>query len=126
GAHQAAVPSAAPSTRSTTVTEHEPRIDFGLFFFASVGERAQQAYQTLLEGSRLADALGLAFVSTPERHFHSFGGAYPNPAVSSAAVAAVTSRLQIRAGSVITPLQPLPRVVEDFAMVDAMSGGRVG
>jgi len=43
-------------------------------------------------------------VWTPERHFHAFGGLFPNPSVTSAAVAAVTTRIQIRAGSVVLPL----------------------
>ncbi|PWI45382.1 MupA/Atu3671 family FMN-dependent luciferase-like monooxygenase [Streptomyces sp. ICBB 8177] len=99
-------------------------LDFGVFFFAAVGDQAGETYRLMLDCARRADELGLAFVSTPERHFHRFGGAFPNPAVSSAAIAAVTSRVQIRAGSVVTPLHPTARVVEDFAMVDGISGGR--
>jgi len=41
---------------------------------------------------------------TPERHFHAFGGPYPNPSVTGAAVAAITSNLDIRAGSCVLPL----------------------
>ncbi|WP_050514938.1 MupA/Atu3671 family FMN-dependent luciferase-like monooxygenase [Streptomyces rimosus] len=100
------------------------RLDFGVFFFAALGDRVRETYGLMLDCARRADALGLAFVSTPERHFHRFGGAFPNPAVSSAAIAAVTERVQIRAGSVVTPLHPTARVVEDFAMVDGLSGGR--
>ena len=44
----------------------------------------------LLEGAKFADANGFVAVWTPERHFHAFGGPYPNPAVTGAAVAAVT------------------------------------
>lgn len=97
---------------------------FGLLFFAALGDDAGEAYRLMLDAARRADDLGLAFVSTPERHFHRFGGAFPNPAATSAALAAVTRRLQIRAGSVVTPLHPTLRVVEDFAMVDCLSGGR--
>jgi len=99
-------------------------IDFGLFFFAAVGDTAAETYRLLLASARRADELGFGFVSTPERHFHRFGGAFPNPAVTSAALAAVTERLQIRAGSVVTPLHHPARVVEDFAVVDGISGGR--
>ncbi|GGU16642.1 MupA/Atu3671 family FMN-dependent luciferase-like monooxygenase [Streptomyces violascens] len=100
-------------------------LDFGVFFFAAVGDRAEETYRLMLDAARRADELGFGFVSTPERHFHRFGGAFPNPAVTSAAIAAVTSRIQIRAGSVVTPLHPAARIVEDFAMVDGISGGRV-
>ncbi|MEV5947377.1 MupA/Atu3671 family FMN-dependent luciferase-like monooxygenase [Streptomyces sp. NPDC051993] len=103
----------------------ERRLDFGVFFFAAVGDRAEETYRLMLDAARRADELGFGFVSTPERHFHRFGGAFPNPAVTSAAIAAVTSRIQIRAGSVVTPLHPAARIVEDFAMVDGISGGRV-
>ena len=103
----------------------ERPLDFGVFFFAAVGDRAQETYRLMLDAARRADELGFGFVSTPERHFHRFGGAFPNPAVTSAAIAAVTSRIQIRAGSVVTPLHPAARIVEDFAMVDGISNGRV-
>ncbi|MFD0026477.1 MupA/Atu3671 family FMN-dependent luciferase-like monooxygenase [Streptomyces sp. NPDC058382] len=103
----------------------EQPLDFGVFFFAAVGDRAQETYGLMLDAARRADELGFGFVSTPERHFHRFGGAFPNPAVTSAAIAAVTSRIQIRAGSVVTPLHPAARIVEDFAVVDGISGGRV-
>lgn len=99
-------------------------IDFGLFFFAALGDDGPAAYRLMLDAARRADDLGLRFVSTPERHFHRFGGAFPNPAVTSAAIAAVTRHVQIRAGSVVTPLHPPLRIVEDFALVDCLSGGR--
>jgi len=100
-------------------------LGFGVFFFAALGERPGETYRLMLDCARRADELDFDFVSTPERHFHPFGGAFPNPAVTSAAIAAVTERIQIRAGSVVTPLHPAVRVVEDFAMVDGLSGGRV-
>jgi len=99
-------------------------VEFGIFFFAAVGDDAARTYRLVLDAARKADDLGFAFVSTPERHFHRFGGAFPNPAVTSAMIAAVTEKVQIRAGSVVTPLHPAVRIVEDFAMVDSLSGGR--
>ena len=75
-------------------------IDFSLFYFASDDARtARDRYRLLLEGARFADAHGFAAVWTPERHFHAFGGLYPNPAVTGAAIAAITERVEIRAGS---------------------------
>ncbi|SEB31025.1 natural product biosynthesis luciferase-like monooxygenase domain-containing protein [Streptomyces misionensis] len=106
------------------MTDTPDGLDFGLFFFAAVGDAAADAYRLLLAGARRADELGFSFVSTPERHFHRFGGAFPNPAVTSAAVAAVTERMQIRVGSVVTPLHHPARVVEDFGVIDVISGGR--
>ena len=103
-----------------------PPMQFSLFYFAS-DERAEGSrYRLLLEGAKRADRLGFAAVWTPERHFHAFGGLYPNPAVTGAAVAAVTERVAIRAGSVVLPLHHPARVAEEWAVVDNLSGGRVG
>ncbi len=63
---------------------------------------------------------------TPERHFHAFGGIYPNPAVTGAAVAAVTHRVHVRGGSVVLPLHHPARVAEEWAVVDSISRGRAG
>jgi natural product biosynthesis luciferase-like monooxygenase protein len=122
-ADEKAQPSAIES-----IPEHVPgKIDFSLFYFSGdEGQNPQDRYRLLLEGARFADQHGLAAVWTPERHFHAFGGLYPNPAVTSAAIAAVTERIQIRAGSVVLPLHDPIRVAEEWAMVDNLSRGRVG
>ena len=99
---------------------------FSLFFFASDDASAgKQKYRLLLEAARFADRHGFSAVWTPERHFHPFGGIYPNPAVTGAAVAAVTTRLEIRAGSVVLPLHHPARVAEEWSVVDNISNGRV-
>jgi natural product biosynthesis luciferase-like monooxygenase protein len=102
-------------------------IQFSLFYFASdEGESVQDKYRLLLDGARFADEHGFSAVWTPERHFHAFGGLYPNPAVTSAAIAASTRNIQIRAGSVVLPLHSPIRVAEEWSLVDNLSGGRVG
>ncbi len=100
-------------------------MDFSLFYFASanVGECSDK-YRLLIEGAKFADTHGFAAVWTPERHFHEFGGLYPNPAVTSAAIATVTERIQIRAGSVVLPLHDPLLVAEEWAVVDNLSHGR--
>ncbi|MEZ4236686.1 MAG: LLM class flavin-dependent oxidoreductase [Myxococcota bacterium] len=100
------------------------RLDLGLFFFASEG--TDRPYALLLDAARFADREGLASVWTPERHFHAFGAPFPNPAVTGAALAAVTERVAIRAGSVVLPLHHPLRVAEEWAVVDQLSGGRAG
>jgi natural product biosynthesis luciferase-like monooxygenase protein len=100
---------------------------FSLFYFASADSAEQRdKYRLLIEGARFADERGFAAVWTPERHFHAFGGLYPNPAVTGAAVAAVTKRVQIRGGSVVLPLHNPLRVAEEWSVVDNLSGGRAG
>jgi natural product biosynthesis luciferase-like monooxygenase protein len=101
-------------------------MDFSLFYFASdEGSEAEDKYRLLLEGAKFADGHDFAAVWTPERHFHAFGGLYPNPSVTSAAIAAITERIQIRAGSVVLPLHNPIRVAEEWAVVDNISRGRV-
>ncbi|MFB7502000.1 MupA/Atu3671 family FMN-dependent luciferase-like monooxygenase [Streptomyces broussonetiae] len=104
--------------------------DLSLFYFSSAtdteGQARPGAYRLLMEGARFADGHGFEAVWTPERHFHAFGGIYPNPAVVGAAVAAVTERVAVRAGSVVLPLHHPLRVAEEWAVVDNISGGRVG
>ncbi|HEY0640601.1 MAG TPA: MupA/Atu3671 family FMN-dependent luciferase-like monooxygenase [Pseudonocardiaceae bacterium] len=102
-------------------------MQFSLSYFANDEEEmAGRKYRLLLEGARLADRRGFTAVWTPERHFHSFGGLYPSPAVVGAAIAAVTTRIGIRAGSVVLPLHDPIRVAEDWAVIDNLSDGRVG
>ncbi len=100
---------------------------FSLFYFANAdGASAADHYRLLMDGARFADEHGFDAVWTPERHFHAFGGPYPNPAVISAALAASTSRISIRAGSVVATLHHPARIAEEWALVDNLSGGRVG
>ncbi|NKE57057.1 LLM class flavin-dependent oxidoreductase [Lentzea sp. PSKA42] len=102
-------------------------MDFSLFYFANNSrELESDRYRLLLDGAKFADRNGFSAVWTPERHFHEFGGLYPNPSVTGAAVAAVTERIQIRAGSVVAPLHNPLRIAEEWSVVDNISGGRVG
>jgi natural product biosynthesis luciferase-like monooxygenase protein len=111
---------------NTTGLDRKP-IDFSLFYFAAdAAESAGGKYRLLLEGAKYADEHDFSAVWTPERHFHSFGGLYPNAALTGAAVAAVTRRIGIRAGSVVLPLHNPIRVAEEWSVVDNLSNGRVG
>jgi natural product biosynthesis luciferase-like monooxygenase protein len=112
-------PAAAPAGPLRPVT-------FSLFYFAAGEATAADGYRLLLESARFADRHGFEAVWTPERHFHAFGGAYPNPSVTGAALAAITSNVAVRAGSVVLPLHSPIRVAEEWAVVDNISRGRVG
>ena len=104
------------------------RMGFGLFYFAADSGRvaAGDAYRLLIDGAKFADANGFDAVWTPERHFHAFGGLYPNPSVTTAALSTITSRVALRAGSIVLPLHNPIRIAEDWAVIDQLSGGRVG
>ncbi len=101
---------------------------FGLFYFAADSSQASRSepYRLLLEGARFADSHDFTAIWTPERHFHAFGGLYPNPAVTTAALATITTKVALRAGSVVLPLHHPLRVAEDWSVIDNLSGGRVG
>ncbi|MEU5288757.1 MupA/Atu3671 family FMN-dependent luciferase-like monooxygenase [Streptomyces sp. NPDC020755] len=122
-----------------------PAPDFGVYFFGdypetgesdgsdgsdgsgeAVGSGVPEAYDTVLETARFADEHGFSSVWLPERHFDSFGGIFPNPAVLAAAVARETRSVRINAGSVVLPLHDPVRVAEEWSVVDNLSGGRVG
>lgn len=102
-------------------------VDFGLFYFGSMaGQGTEDPYRLLMEGAKFADRNGFSSVWTPERHFHDFGGLFPNPSVLGAALAEATEQIGIRAGSVVSPLHHSARVAEEWAVVDNLSDGRVG
>lgn len=100
---------------------------FSVMFFASdQSAPGVDKYRLVLESARFADHHGFQSVWVPERHFTALGSLYPNPAVLHAALARETTRLRLCAGSVVLPLHDPIRVAEEWAMVDNLSGGRVG
>ena len=102
-------------------------VSFSIYFFSDDGSKnSDDKYRLLLESAKFADRHGFTAVWTPERHFQAFGGLYPNPSVLSAALAMITERIQIRAGSVALPLHHPVRVAEEWSVVDNLSRGRVG
>lgn len=114
---------------TAALAEHKPdvgSISFSLYFFSDDGSKASgDKYRLVLESAKFADRHGFTAVWTPERHFQDFGGLYPNPSVLSAALAVLTERIQIRAGSVALPLHHPVRVAEEWSLVDNLSHGRV-
>ncbi|MFH8368352.1 bifunctional LLM class flavin-dependent oxidoreductase/SDR family oxidoreductase [Streptomyces sp. NPDC018031] len=101
---------------------------FSLMFFASDENslRGTDRYDLLIRSARFGDEHGFDSVWVPERHFTPLGSLYPNPALLHAALARETSRIGLRAGSVVLPLHDPLRVAEEWAVVDHLSGGRVG
>jgi natural product biosynthesis luciferase-like monooxygenase protein len=96
-----------------------------LFFAATPDSQGADRYRVFTRAVDWAEARGADAVWVPERHFTEFGGLFPNPVVPLAYAAARTQRLRLRAGSVILPLHHPVRVVEDWSMLDNLSGGRV-
>jgi natural product biosynthesis luciferase-like monooxygenase protein len=101
-------------------------MQFSLYYWGNDDGVGRDKYKLLLDGARFADANGFCAVWTPERHFHAFGGPYPNPSVTGAAVAAVTQNIGVRGGSCVAPLHHPARIAEEWAVVDNLTGGRAG
>jgi len=100
---------------------------FSGFVFAAEDRYSHaERYAFLYDVADYLDRNGFDALWTPERHFQEFGGCFPNPAVLSAALAARTQRLKLRAGSVVAPHHHPVRIAEEWALVDQLSGGRAG
>ena len=109
---------------ANAVTVPWPR--FSLLFFASQPAEFQRGkFDLFRESTQFADRHGFEAVWIPERHFHAFGGIFPNPALAGVVLAETTERIRIRAGSVVMPLHHPIRVAEEWAVVDNLSNGRV-
>lgn len=119
----------ANAGKRTLTAKPNQAMDFSLFYWNVATEEdldAQDKYRLLLEGAKFADTHQFKAIWTPERHFASFGGLYPNPAVTGAAIATITKQLEIRAGSCVVPLHSPIRIAEEWSVVDNLSNGRVG
>jgi len=82
-------------------------------------------YQQILEQVELAEELGWECFMFNEHHFLGYGGLVANPAVLLGAAAARTSKIRLGPCIAILPLRHPLHSAEDYAMVDAISGGRL-
>ncbi|WP_274567746.1 MupA/Atu3671 family FMN-dependent luciferase-like monooxygenase [Streptomyces spiramyceticus] len=124
---------AKSKARPTNAPRERPAPDFGVYFFGNYPEETTDddaatgdKYEQLIETARFADTHDFSSLWLPERHFHSFGGLFPNPAVLAAALARETHNIRLNAGSVVLPLHDPVRVAEEWSVADNLSGGRVG
>ncbi|SOD62232.1 amino acid adenylation domain-containing protein/natural product biosynthesis luciferase-like monooxygenase domain-containing protein [Streptomyces zhaozhouensis] len=126
-------PAPAPAPAARPAGSPGRRADFGLYFFGDYPQdetenaaEGRGRYEVLMEAARFADRHDFSSLWMPERHFHSFGGLFPNPAVLAAALSRETERVRLNAGSVVLPLHDPIRVAEEWSMADNLSGGRIG
>jgi alkanesulfonate monooxygenase SsuD/methylene tetrahydromethanopterin reductase-like flavin-dependent oxidoreductase (luciferase family) len=82
-------------------------------------------YAQILEQVELAEELGWQCFMFNEHHFLGYGGLAANPAVLLAAAAARTTKIRLGPCIAILPLRHPLLSAEDYAMVDAISGGRL-
>jgi len=83
-----------------------------------------QEYRETLEFVKLAEDLGFDSAWVSEHHGAS-DGYLPSLLLMLAAFAAVTERIELGTGLILTPLHDPIRLAEDSAVVDQLSGGRL-
>lgn len=106
------------------------KLEFGLMTFADVapetvpgkGINAHQRIQDLIEEIRLADQLGIDVFGIGEHHRPDY--AVSSPTTVLAAAAAVTTNIRLSSAVTVLSSEDPVRVYQQFATVDAISGGR--
>ena len=106
------------------------KIEFGLMTFAdaapetaaNTGLNAQQRIKDLLEEIKLADELGIEIYGVGEHHRPDY--AVSSPTTVLAAAAAITKNIKLTSAVTVLSSEDPVRVYQQFATVDAISGGR--
>lgn len=102
-------------------------MDFGIFALMQHRDQNKTARQIILETIeqvKAADRLGFSAVWFPEHHFNNYC-LCPSPLMMVAYCAGVTDNIRLGTGVVITPLYNPPRLIEEIAMADQLSNGRL-
>ena len=81
-------------------------------------------YADVMDQAKHAEDLGYDAFSAPEHHF-TYDGFCPYPLAALAGIAAATTRIKLVTGAFLLPLHDPLRVVEDAALLDALSNGRL-
>src|SRR5256885_9780955 len=103
------------------------KITFSYIFFSDVRKDIsdREKYRFVRELVEFADQSGFESVCFPERHFYEFGSIYANNGIVAAYFAPLTRQVRLRAVSVSCPLHHPAAIVENWAMIDILSNGRV-
>ncbi|MDB6039483.1 MAG: luciferase-like monooxygenase [Verrucomicrobiales bacterium] len=114
---------------STTPAAGKPAgsVSFSILFYTDVREDVSDTEKLnfIRDATLFADKAGFASVYMPERHFHDKGCLYPDPAVLAAFLAPQTKVIRFRTAGLSLPLHHPASIVESWALVDQLSGGRV-
>jgi probable LLM family oxidoreductase len=99
-------------------------IELGLATFADLapGVSPQQRMRELIEEAELAEQLGLDVFAVGEHHRADF--LVSSPTVALAAIAARTERIRLSSAVTVLSSEDPVRVLEQFAELDLISGGR--
>jgi natural product biosynthesis luciferase-like monooxygenase protein len=118
------------ATEKASAAADKPRTlatTFSFIFFSDVIKdiASREKYFFMRDVVQFADREGFTAVYLPERHFSEFGSIYANSALISAYLIAQTSRIRFRTAGVSLPLHHPTEVVENWAINDILSGGRI-
>jgi alkanesulfonate monooxygenase SsuD/methylene tetrahydromethanopterin reductase-like flavin-dependent oxidoreductase (luciferase family) len=99
-------------------------VEIGVYTFADVrgGRTPKERFAQLLEEAEVADRAGLDVFGVGEHHRPDY--AVSAPAVALAAIAARTSRIRLTSAVTVLSSDDPIRVLQQFAEVDLISGGR--
>jgi len=92
--------------------------------YPETGESIADLHRFAVQQATEADRLGFDSLWLAEHHFRALGTA-PNPAVLLAAIAERTRRIRLGPAVAVLPLRDPIQIAEDYALVDALSGGRL-
>jgi natural product biosynthesis luciferase-like monooxygenase protein len=116
---------AGRGVRKAPVRKASP--SFSFIFFSDVNAHigSREKYAFMRDVVQFADREGFTAVYFPERHFSEFGSIYANSAVVSSYLVPQTNNIRFRTAGVSLPLHHPVAVVENWATIDILSGGRV-
>ncbi|BEM28225.1 siderophore biosynthesis protein [Serratia marcescens] len=102
-------------------------VSFSYLFFSDVRKDVsdRDKYRFARELVEFADQAGFESVCFPERHFYEFGSIYANNGIAAAYFAPLTKNVRLRSAAVTNTLHHPVEIVENWAMVDILSDGRV-
>lgn len=103
------------------------RFDLNLLpmYFPDIAPSFDEYFSQILDEVQLGEELGFSCYWFTEHHFLLYGGPICNPAVFISAAAARTSHIRLGTAISIVPLRHPLQTAEDYAMADAISGGRL-
>jgi natural product biosynthesis luciferase-like monooxygenase protein len=100
---------------------------FSFLFFSDIHKDIPdtEKYRFMRDITVFADQSEFAAVYIPERHFSEFGSIYANSAIIASYLVPQTKRIRFRTAGISVPLHHPAEIVEWWAMIDNLSGGRV-
>jgi natural product biosynthesis luciferase-like monooxygenase protein len=125
----ARTPSSGTETRTLPVAARAAaaKLSFSYLFFSDVRKSVsdREKYRFARELVEFADQSGFEAVYFPERHFYEFGSIYANNGIVAAYFAPLTKNVRLRTAAVTSSLHHPVEIVENWAIVDILSDGRV-